>query len=65
MSFADNQFKLILLFENHRILTQISRKYASKGSVHNKSALIEVMTEGKLEFLMQMNVEYTMGTGYY
>ena len=41
--FADDIFKFILLIENVFILIRISLKFATKGSVNNKSVLVLVM----------------------
>ena len=40
---ADDIFKCIFLNENVRISIQISLKFVPKGSIDNKSALVQVM----------------------
>ena len=41
---ADNIFKCIFLNENVRIWIQISVKFVPKGTIENKSALVQVFT---------------------
>ena len=40
---ADDSFKCIFLNENDRIRVQISLKFVPRGSIDNKSALVQVM----------------------
>ena len=40
---ADDIFKHIFLNDNARILIEISLKFVPKGTVNNKSALVQVM----------------------
>ena len=40
--FADNDFKYILLIENHYIFFQISLKFVPKSLIDHKSALVKV-----------------------